>query len=179
MHQMDSFSLFFSKYAEMERTDFLFSSLIAWKACSIWDSISFRIHLLLSIFLFVLFMSAETNFSLASISSASCIPWPIYNCLLFNTFFKSLNKNQEYSEKWSCNCRIKDNCPFDGKRLHECTVYQANAVTNNECKECFGTAEGEFKLRYNNHTMSFRHNKRVNDTELSKYLWKLKKENSD
>ena len=75
----------------MERTDFLLSSLIAWKACSISDSISFRIHLLWSIFLFFLFMSAETNFSLASISSASFIPWPIYNCLLFNTFFKSLN----------------------------------------------------------------------------------------
>ena len=49
-------------------------------------------------------------------------------------------------------------------------VYQANAVTNNECKEHFVTAEGEFKLRYNNHTMSFRHKKRVNATEISKYL---------
>ena len=27
--------------------------------------------------------------------------------------------------------------------------------------------------------MSFRHKKRVNDTELSKYLWKLKEENTD
>ena len=27
--------------------------------------------------------------------------------------------------------------------------------------------------------MSFRHKKRVNDTELSKYLWKLKEENAD
>ena len=43
----------------------------------------------------------------------------------------------------------------------------------------FGTAEGEFKLCYNNHTMSFRHKKRVNNTELSKYLWKLKEENAD
>ena len=53
---------------------------------------------------------------------------------------------------------------------------QANVITNNECKKYFGTAEGEFKLCYNNHTMSFRHKKRVNNTELSKYLWKLKKE---
>ena len=35
------------------------------------------------------------------------------------------------------------------------------------------------KLRYNNHTMSFRHKKCINDTELSKYLWKLKEQNSD
>ena len=38
--------------------------------------------------------------------------------------------------------------------------------------------EREFQLGYNNHTMSVRH-KRVNDTELSKYLWKLKEENTD
>ena len=88
-------------------------------------------------------------------------------------------KNQEYSEKRSCNCRVKDNFPLDGKCLHECIVYQAYVATNNECKEYFGTAEGEFKLRYNNHTMSFRHNKRVNDPELSKYLWKLREENAD
>ena len=54
-------------------------------------------------------------------------------------------ENQEHSEKRSCNCGVKDNCPLDGKCLHECIVYQANVVTNNECKEYFGTPEGEFK----------------------------------
>ena len=71
-----------------------------------------------------------------------------------------------------------DNCPLDGKCLHKCIVYQANVLNNNECKY-LGTAEGEFKLSYNNHTMSFRHKKRANDTELSKYLGKLKEENAD
>ena len=75
--------------------------------------------------------------------------------------------------------RVKDNCPLDGLCLHECIAYQANVITNNQCKEYFGTAEGEFKLRYNNQTMSFRHKKRVNDTELSQYLWKLKKDKAD
>ena len=88
-------------------------------------------------------------------------------------------KNQEHSEKRSCNCRVKGNRLLDGKCLHECIVFPANVVTNNGCKEYFGTAEGEFKLRYNNQTMSFRHKKRVNDTELSQYLWKLKKDNAD
>ena len=59
-------------------------------------------------------------------------------------------KNHEHSEKRSCNCRVKGNCPLDGKCLYECIVYQANVVTNNECKEYFGTAEREFKLRYYN-----------------------------
>ena len=88
-------------------------------------------------------------------------------------------KNQEHSENRSCICRVKDNCPLDVKFLHKCIVYQANVVTNNECKEYFETAEGEFKLSCNNHTMSFRDKKRVNNTELSKYLWKSKEENAD
>ena len=40
-------------------------------------------------------------------------------------------KNQEYSEKRSCNCRVKDNFPLDGKCLHECIMYQAYVATNN------------------------------------------------
>ena len=98
---------------------------------------------------------------------------------LIKQHHSKVSKNQEHSEKRSCNSRVKDNCPLNGKCLHECIVYQAKVVTNNECKEYFETAEGEFKLRYNYHTMSFRHKKRVNDTELSKYLWKLKEENAD
>ena len=50
-------------------------------------------------------------------------------------------KNQEHSEKRSCNSRAKDSCPLDGKCLDKCIVYQANVVTSNECNEYFGTAE--------------------------------------
>ena len=82
--------IFFSIHAEMERTDFIFSFLIVWKACSVSNWISFRTHLLLSVFLFFLFTPAENKFSPASISSASFIPWSTYNCLLFSSFFKSL-----------------------------------------------------------------------------------------
>ena len=88
-------------------------------------------------------------------------------------------KSQEHTEKRSCNCRVKTNCPLDGKCSHECIVYQANVVVKNECKEYFGTAEGKFKFRCNNHPMSFRQKKLVNDLELSKHLWKLTEENDD
>ena len=37
----------------------------------------------------------------------------------------------------------------------------------------YGAFEGEFKLRYNNHTKSFRNRFYEHDTELSKYIWKL------
>ena len=46
-------------------------------------------------------------------------------------------KNQEHSEKKPCICRIKDNCPLDGKCLHEIIDYQANVVTKNECEDLF------------------------------------------
>ena len=87
--------------------------------------------------------------------------------------------NQKHPEKRSCNRRIKDNYPLDGRCLHESLVYRANIVTNNEFKEYFGTAEGELKLSYNNRTISFRHKKQISDTKLSKYLWKLNEENTD
>ena len=42
-------------------------------------------------------------------------------------------KNKELMEKRSCNSRAKGNCPLDEKCLHECILYQANVITNNEC----------------------------------------------
>ena len=54
----------------------------------------------------------------------------------------SILKIQEHAKKKSCDCRIKDNCPLDGKYLRECIMYQANVITNNKCKEYFGTAAG-------------------------------------
>ena len=68
---------------------------------------------------------------------------------------------------------------LDGKCLLKCIVYQANVIANNERKAYFRTPEWEFELHFINHTMSFRHKNRVNDTELSKYLWKLKEKNVD
>ena len=38
----------------------------------------------------------------------------------------------------------------------------------------YGTSEGEFKSRYKNYTKSFRHRESMNETELSKHVWKLK-----
>ena len=38
----------------------------------------------------------------------------------------------------------------------------------------YSAVKGEFKFRYNNHTKSFRNRYYEDDTELSKYIWKLK-----
>ena len=42
----------------------------------------------------------------------------------------------------------------------------------------FNTAT-EFKTRWRNHQMSFKHESKRNDTELSKHLWRLKDEKKD
>ena len=42
-------------------------------------------------------------------------------------------------------------------------------------KYYYGTCENTFKERYNNHNCSFRNKSRQKNTELSKYIWELKK----
>ena len=78
-----------------------------------------------------------------------------------------------------CNCRVKQNCPLNGKCLSHCIVYKAEVNTSSEKHTYYGLCEGEFKSRYNNHTKSFRSRKYENETELSKLLWRLKDEGSE
>ena len=84
-----------------------------------------------------------------------------------------------YDHTRSCNCRIKADCPLDGKCLASCLVYKAEIVSDTLNGVYYGSSEGEFKTRYNNHTKSFRHRKHQNDTELSKCVWKLKDEGKE
>ena len=56
-------------------------------------------------------------------------------------------------------------------------VYQATVSTGDEKETYIGLTATQFKARYRNHLMSFRHEKRRNETELSKHLWQLKEAN--
>ena len=76
----------------------------------------------------------------------------------------------------SRNCRITGICPLNGRRQHQCMIYKAEVTTCTACKEYYGTSEGEFKSRYNNHTHFFRHS---NGMELSKFLSMLKANGTD
>ena len=58
-------------------------------------------------------------------------------------------------------------------------VYQATVKTKDTKETYIGLTANQFKARYRNHQMSFRHEKRKNETELSKQLWKLKEEGKD
>ena len=95
---------------------------------------------------------------------------------------KILNESNRNNEQGhTCNCRVREQCPFDNNCLSSGVVYMANVSTDNDSlgKSYIGLTEGPFKLRFNQHTSSFKHGKHSNRTELSKHIWKLKtKENN-
>ena len=91
----------------------------------------------------------------------------------------SILNNATKIQEPTCNCRTKANCPLNGNCQVKCIVYKAAVITESESLVYYGASEGDFKMRYNNHTKSFRHRKYENDTELSKCLWKLKDEDTE
>ena len=114
-----------------------------------------------------------------------------YSCMPnVKTKIDQHNKSQlkKPEDNNSCNCRNKNNCPLEGKCQESSIVYQATVTTNQptnqgatiESKETYiGLTETTFKLRYANHTQSFRNSKLRNATELSKHIWSLKEKNKD
>ena len=73
----------------------------------------------------------------------------------------------------------KDNCPLRGDCLTSAVGYKATITHGGQSKTYIGNTGGTFKERYRNHTKSFRNQKYENETELSKYVWDLKKKNID
>ena len=80
---------------------------------------------------------------------------------------KVLSKTNDSINR-KCNCQSTPNCPLNGECRNQCLVYKATYTTSNNSFVYYGTSEGEFKSRYNNHTKSFRHSEYMNETKLSK-----------
>ena len=76
-----------------------------------------------------------------------------------------------------CNCRNRVNCPLRGECLTENIVYQATATSQGSKETYIGLTSTQFKLRYNNHSATFRNSAKRNTTELSKHIWNLKDKN--
>ena len=75
----------------------------------------------------------------------------------------------------ACNCRDKPNCPVDGKCCSQDVVYKCLVTADNHPNKVYiGLAEGEWKMRFRNHTKSFKHRKYSTETALSQHVWKLK-----
>ena len=90
---------------------------------------------------------------------------------------KSHNKKILCEEKMNedgYNCRKKADCPLKGQCLATNVVYQAKVTEpNKDPKVYIGMAEIQFKTRFNNHKLSFKHKKHANKTILSKHIWDL------
>ena len=85
------------------------------------------------------------------------------------------NANTPTPQPDTCNCRKKSDCPLEGKCLQTNVIYQATVTTETATETYVGLATN-FKERYRNHKTSFRHSKRRNETQLSKYVWNLQNE---
>ena len=80
-----------------------------------------------------------------------------------------------------CNCRVKSECPLDGKCREEEIVYQATVTTEDDTtvQTYVGLTANEFKTRHRNHKSSFNNRKYENSSELSKYIWSIKDKGKD
>ena len=97
--------------------------------------------------------------------------------VLNNTAETEENRNKNNCPLDNCNCR-NNNCPLDGKCLTPNIIYEAQITSNQlnyKQKVYIGTAETDFKHRFNNHAISFNLENYENDTELSKEYWTIKR----
>lgn len=78
----------------------------------------------------------------------------------------------------ACNCRKKQECPLRGSCLVNSIVYKATVTSSEGEKMYIGNTGDTFKSRYSNHTLTFRNEKYSKRTELSKYIWSLKRKNT-
>ena len=78
--------------------------------------------------------------------------------------------------QYSCNCRIREDCPFQNQCLTSNIIYRADVYceAKKDYKFYFGVAQTPFKERFRNHNRDFNHKQYINFTELSKYIWSLK-----
>ena len=84
-------------------------------------------------------------------------------------------KNKE-THKPPCNCRIKEECPIDGNCNWENILYQANIFPkegNFNEKIYIRVSSLKWKIRYYNYIQPFNNPLLKNQTDSSKYYWKL------
>ena len=95
--------------------------------------------------------------------------------------YKIRKSQPQVTNTTSSNCRNKETCPLQNKCMSKDIVYKATISTcnTNDTKHYIGMTSNTFKERFRNHIKSFNHKKYSNETELSKYVWHLKENNTD
>ena len=105
--------------------------------------------------------------------SYSCMPNVKFRINKQNTL--RLNNSDNKIDAKQCNCRSDKNCSLNGKCCRNSIVYKVFPTTGKTDKFYNGSCETLFKLLYNNHNQCFKDNRKINSTELSKAVWKLKR----
>ena len=90
---------------------------------------------------------------------------------------EKVNQNNNNNNIRKCNCRNKTKCPLRGECLTECVVYKATITTPTSSCNYFGSTEGQFKTRYNNHMHSFRTKSKKHSTTLATLMHNKKEQN--
>jgi len=83
-----------------------------------------------------------------------------------------MNENENPAR--TCNCCRGTKCPLNEECLKNCIVYQATLKSEKEQATYFSSCATTFKARYNNHTLSIKHQQKSANTELSKRVWHQK-----
>ena len=110
--------------------------------------------------------------------SHSCMP-------SVESYIKSHNvkilSNKKASDAKSCNCRDKATCPLHGNCLIDSIIYRGNVTTSNKEDEnnYIGLTENQFKGRERYHHHTFQNEEKKSSTQLSNYMWYLKKEKNN
>ena len=76
----------------------------------------------------------------------------------------------------------RESCPLNNSCLSTNIVYEATLTSNIPTygpKIYIGITEPTFKKRYGNHKKAFNHEKYEHDTQLSKEVWHLKRNNQE
>ena len=103
----------------------------------------------------------------------------------FASYIKSHNvkilSNQKASDAKSCNCRDKITCPLKGNGLIDSIIYRGNITTSNKEDEnnYIGLTENQIKGRERYHHHTFQKEEKNSSTQLSNYMWYLKKEKNN
>ena len=84
---------------------------------------------------------------------------------------KVLSETANVTNTILCNCRVKPECPLQGKCLSKNIVYRADILNLSEARF------KAIKARFNDHKNSFSYKNKSLSTELSKYIWELKEQN--
>jgi len=75
--------------------------------------------------------------------------------------------------------KTANNSPIKEQCLVKEVVYQATITTTESTETYVGLTTTELKTGWQIHQMSFKHESKKNDTELSKHFWQLKDQKKD